>query len=365
MAFYLCTLGMSVTATAAPGDMAKQLVFVLAGALTLTGCASTPLIQDAQSGYGLLQSGSYDEAIAKFAAEIDSGKDTEQNYRGLGIALMGKGEYEAAAEALTEALSRSSGYPGAAEYDINYYLGSCFFKLGQTEEARGVYDAVLALKPNDVRALKLRGTVEIASGEYEKASEDFRRAINLSPGDYDLIIRIVETMERYGYRDAGQSYLQEAMQKGGNSLSDFDRGRLYYYLGDYDNARVYLDRARVNDSYEVMVLLGMTYEKLGDMNYARNVYQSYLQSDQTHAEVYNQLGLCQMKMGEYEEALSSFEKGLELENNDIRQSLKFNEIVAYENLGEFRRAAVLIDTYLDEYPGDEEARREAIFLKTR
>ena len=336
--------------------------------LCLSGCAALPFnfgTSEAQEGISSLQSGSYDDAAASFQGQIDEGKESESVWRGLGIALMGKGDYQGAAEAFEKALSMTNGLPGSMEYDINYYLGSCYFKMGNSAEALKVYDAILALKPNDRQARVLRGTVLISMGDYEKAGEDFRLAIDLSPGDYDLIIQIYETMERYGYREAGKSYLQEAMQKGGNSLSDYDRGRLFYYLEEYDSARVYLDRARAEDSYRVMVLLGMTYEKLGDMNYARNVYQSYLSTDQSHPEVYNQLGLCQMNMGEYDAALQSFERGLEIEDNEIRQSLKFNEIVALENLGEFRRAQVLMESYLSEYPGDEAARRESIFLETR
>ncbi len=344
------------------------LCLIAALSMTFSGCASVFGnfgAADTSAGMSALQSGAYDEAVTAFQEQIDEGKESESVLRGMGIALMGKGDYQGAVEAFEKALSLGIGLPGNQEYDINYYLGSCYYKLGNPEEALKVYDAILALKPDDRQARVLRGTVLISMGNYEKAGEDFRLAIDLSPGDYDLIIQIYETMDRFGYREAGKSYLQEAMQKGGNSLSDYDRGRLYYYLEEYDSARVYLDRARAEDSYRVMVLLGMTYEKLGDMNYARNVYQSYLSTDQSHPEVYNQLGLCQMNMGEYEAALQSFERGLEIENNEIAQSLKFNEIVALENLGEFRRAQVLIESYLAEYPGDEAAKREAIFLKTR
>ena len=47
------------------------------------------------------------------------------------------------------------------------------------------------------------------------------------------------------------------------------------------------------------------------------------------------------------------------------QSLKFNEIVAYEYLGDFQKAAVLMQSYLLTYPDDKEAKREQEFLQTR
>ena len=49
----------------------------------------------------------------------------------------------------------------------------------------------------------------------------------------------------------------------------------------------------------------------------------------------------------------------------MMQILKMNEIIAYERLGEYKNAAVLMDSYLKTYPDDQEAQREYIFLQTR
>jgi hypothetical protein len=49
----------------------------------------------------------------------------------------------------------------------------------------------------------------------------------------------------------------------------------------------------------------------------------------------------------------------------MKQSLLYNEIAAYEYLGNFERAKVLMDKYLGKYPDDEKALREAGFLSTR
>ena len=81
--------------------------------------------------------------------------------------------------------------------------------------------------------------------------------------------------------------------------------------------------------------------------------------------MYNQLGLCEMAKGEYQKALEAFQAGMQLENSGMIQSLAFNEIVAYEHLGEFEKAYVLMGSYLNSYPDDEQARREYDFLSTR
>ena len=72
-----------------------------------------------------------------------------------------------------------------------------------------------------------------------------------------------------------------------------------------------------------------------------------------------------MEMGSYQEALNAFQQGMMLQDNSMYQSLAYNEIVAYEYLGQFRKAAVLMENYLQKYPTDEEAIRENTFLSTR
>ena len=113
------------------------------------------------------------------------------------------------------------------------------------------------------------------------------------------------------------------------------------------------------------MLLGQTYEELGDYNYAISVYSSFIEGDQSNAGIYNRLGLCRMELGAYNEALAAFQAGMNVENCSIMQTLKFNEIVTYERLGEYQTAATLMSSYLSTYSDDEAAKREYTFLKTR
>ena len=96
-----------------------------------------------------------------------------------------------------------------------------------------------------------------------------------------------------------------------------------------------------------------------------SVYNSYLAKHTGDGRIYNQLGLCEMQKGQYAKALDAFQKGLKTEDKTVQQSLQFNEIVAYEHIGEFQKAAVLMETYLKTYPDDDKALREYEFLKTR
>ncbi len=342
--------------------LAVVLGTVVAG-LMLGGCgeSKTPAVDE---GMAAVEALDYNTALQCFEKAMTDGEDLRLLYRGQGLAYMGLTQYEEAVTAFEKALSCSNGRVDAIDYDINYYLATAYYKLGDYDSSIGAYSAIINMNPKDRLAYRLRGSVRIAN-DYDKAKADFDKAISLGKEDYDQLIDIYLVLERYGYKEVGQEYFQTALGSDTKSMTDYQRGRIYYYLGDYDSARNYLEKARKTEGYEAVLLLGQTYEELGDYNYAISVYSSFIEGDQSNAGIYNRLGLCRMELGAYNEALAAFQAGMNVENCNIMQTLKFNEIVTYERLGEYQTAATLMGSYLSTYPDDEIAKREYSFLKTR
>ena len=339
-------------------------VCILMAGLMLSGCGTSGKNVSIDEGMAAVEALDYDGALQCFEKAMVDGEDLRLLYRGQGLAYMGMTQYESAVEAFEKALRSGNGRVDEIDYDINYYLATAYYKLGDSAKSMEAYNAIIAMKPKDKLAYYLRGSVRIAN-DFDKARADFDKAISLAKEDYDQLIDIYLVLEQYGYKEVGQEYLQAAIGSDSKSMTDYQRGRMHYYLGDYDNARNYLEKARKSEGYEAVLLLGQTYEELGDYNYAISVYESFIESDQTRAKVYNRLGLCKMELKSYEEALQAFQAGMNIENNDMMQTLKFNEIITYEKIGEYKKASVLMESYLSTYPDDKTAQREYIFLKTR
>ncbi len=285
--------------------------------------------------------------------------------RARGIAYMGLTEYEQAAFFFEASLGGSSGMVENLDFDLNYYLAAAYSKSEKYAEAEAVYNAVLALRPQEKDAYYLRGNARLAQGNYVGAKEDFDRAVEMAPKDYDRLIEIYEVLEYYGYKDVGQQYLRTVLESGDKQMDKFVSGRIYYYLGEYQSACIALEEAKEKGGVESYLYLGRAYEATGDYNYAANVYNSYLGSNEGSAEMYNQLGLCEIARGDYQKALEAFQAGMQVGNSAMMQTLSFNEIVAYEHLGDFKQAFVLMENYLKNYPDDVQARREYQFLSSR
>ncbi len=326
-----------------------------------TACSQTD--EHVMQGMQYVEEAQYANAVLSFEKAKEKGEDLAKIYRGLGIAYMGLAEYDKAIEAFLQALGSSNGILDSMDYDINYYLAAAYYKNGQLKEAESTYDSIIDLESRNAIAYELRGKIRLEMGRYEEAMADFDTAIELEDKDYDMLLEIYKVLENEGYGEAGRGYLEKALEEGKRSMTETQKGMMYYFMGEYEQARQILEKEK-NSGKQAVTYLGMTYEKLGDYNYACSLYNNYLLSN-ADATLYNQLGLCKMQMEDYEAALTAFQEGMKVENCPCMQSLKFNEIVAYEYLGEFEKAKVLMESYLLTYPDDEEAKREQEFLKTR
>lgn len=331
--------------------------------LVLTGCGDKE-VSFTDTGMAAIESLDYTGALEAFDSAEEAGENMRLILRGRGMVYMAQLRYDEAIDAFTQALNLSTGVPENLDYDLNYYLAAAYYKAGRLEDAHGVYDAILDLKSGEYNALYLRGIVSLEMSDYESALEDFRKAISLNDGDCDMIIDVYQILAAQGYKEAGRDIISECIASH-SDISDYDYGRFEYYLGNFDSAKTYLENADKGDSAQITLFLGRTYEALGDYNYAISLYNTYLDKNHNAPNIYNQMGLCQMKMERYTEALSSFQAGMNTEDKSIMQTLKYNEIVAYEYMREFRTAANLMKDYIALYPDDAAALREYEFLKTR
>ncbi|MCQ2525347.1 MAG: tetratricopeptide repeat protein [Lachnospiraceae bacterium] len=337
---------------------------VLICASLLTGCGSDNTITE--QGMQQISALQYANALALFDEADEKGEDARLIARGRGIAYLGQAKYSEAADCFLLALSLSNGFVQDVDMDINFYLAEAYIGMGDYASAEDTYTAIIGLyeKP---QCYYLRGNVRLLQGSVTAASDDFNRAIAMAPKDIDMIIRIFEALEKNGYRENGLEYLDNALASYENSMTPLNRGRIYYYKEEYQSAAVALEEARSadNNNSAASLYLGMTYEAVGENNYASNVYESYLARNPQDAVVQNQLAVCRMKLGDYAGALANIQAGMQAGDPSVMQNLAFNEIVIYEYLGEFQKADALITAYLEAYPSDETALREKIFLSTR
>ncbi len=341
------------------------IVFMTAACMILSACGLSKGHENIDSAVEAVENGEYQQALTALEKAEENGEDPELLYRVKGIAEMELASYENASDDFLRSLSSNKGYVKEMDKDTSYYLAVSQYRSGDYEGSRETYSAIIGLFPEEADAFLQRGKTELRLGETDNAIADFNRAVSLKPNDPDLYIQIFECLNAVGMKEEGSKYLKNAMEIS-TKLTDLQKGKLYFCLEEYEQAKNSLESARnANAKGGVTLYLGRTYEALGDTNYAASLYRAYLEENPSDVEVCNQLGLCCLDMGDYEGALLSFEQGLAVPDNEYEQTLKYNRIVAYEYLADFNKAASLMKEYLKEYPADEAAVRENKFLSTR
>ena len=345
--------------------MKRFLTLIMIASLSLlafTGCEKEkehPL----QEIYNLVESLDYEDALLKLGELENDHKNKQEIYRVTGICYMGLGLYEEAIEALETALQYNNGFIKNVDYDINQYLAAAYYNVGRTEDAAHVYGAIVGLKPKNAEMQYLYGISLLEAGDYETSKAAFDKAVALEPTNYERIAEIYKAFYKFGYGELGLAYVEEALKEEGG-INAYDKGRLLYYVGRYSEAISNLEKVESKKYKDVPLYLGMSYEAMGDYNYAASIYTAAMENN-TNPALYNQLGLCQTKLRNYDAALEAFQKGLLCEDESYKQSLRFNEAVTYEYLADFKTAKALMETYLKDYPFDAVAKREYQFLETR
>ena len=119
--------------------------------------------------------------------------------------------------------------------------------------------------------------------------------------------------------------------------------------------------------------LGDCYKNLGQADKAGENYDKALEADtkdwdftieQTSTRCLRR-GLVYVSKEDYASALSSFQAGLACQEVTYTKELTRNEIICYENLGNWENAKNALASYVAAYPEDEEMSKEYTFLQTR
>jgi Tfp pilus assembly protein PilF len=342
----------------------RKLIVIIGMLFILTGCANAEKDKIYDEALKSMEAGDYEVAIATLQTSIDKEARLPESYRAQGISYLELGDNAAAIASLSRSLNSMDTTNEAFKKDVTYYLAEARTNHGQIGEAIACYTEILKTG-KDEQSLFMRGKLQLQEGDTVAAKEDFDLATE-DTRDYNVYISIFNVYDAQKMTVDGQEYLDKALEiKPENADDYYQRGRIYYYMKDYDKALAELTTA-VNDGDEgAILLLGKVYIAKEDAGSASSMYQQYLETGKNKAKAYNGLALCAIYEKSYDLALANIEKGLAEHNKEEEQELLYNEIIVYEYKLDFDTAKEKMAAYLQLYPDDAPAIRENEFLKSR
>ena len=279
--------------------------------------------------------GNYKQAVKDLTFLINNVDTWESGlivYRGLVIGE--NGEFEVAGiNTLEELLA-----------DMYVHRARSYEKMGFKTPTIMDYDKAIELNNHDPNYYVSRGTYCLDQGDKEGAVRDFRAALKINQHHYSALYNLsflVDDEERdeinktlYGQGDFAMAFSKKAFenfQKGHfeDALADYDsallirsdnandlmnRGIVKAKLGRHQLAirdfksSVYHDNTLIRN----FVLMGNSYQEMGNYRASIEYYQRYLENAGPDAGVYYNLGLSYMKFHSDTEACQTFRKAIEM-----------------------------------------------------
>ena len=205
--------------------------------------------------------------------------------------------------------------------------GLAYVEKGEFDRAIEDFDKAIGLNPEYADAYFNRGTAHSTLNQHEKAIENYNKAIELDPN-----LALAYSNRGLAYyslnkHDEAIADYNEAIELDPNfALAYYNRGLAYYSLNKHDEAIADWNKAIELDPNLALAYnnRGAAYDSLKKYDEAIADYNEAIKLDPNLAMAYNNRGLTYYGLNRYDEAIADYNKAIEL-NPDF--------VIAHANLG--------------------------------
>jgi eukaryotic-like serine/threonine-protein kinase len=288
---------------------------------------------------------------------------------------------------------------GLAEANIQkFHITSANASLADAQRFVNVAES---LNPDSVRVRLAAGQLHQATGQYEKALEDFRRVQDLEPRNADAFVRSAGVYDALDMPDKAIEDFLQAIELEPDYYEPYSRfGHFYYYRGKYVEAAeqyrkaierapgvfdVYTDlAAALNDGgqdkeAEQALVTSLKLHETADAWNSLGAIRAYENRDADAVTYYTRalsldpaeylywlnLGDSNRRTGHLDEATTAYRKGMDLALVELKDNPRLGLTRAYvaylaAQLGDTKRAQDEISQALQLLPGDNKVIRKAV-----
>jgi tetratricopeptide (TPR) repeat protein len=221
--------------------------------------------------------------------------------------------------------------------------GFALHQQGRLDEARAIYETVLAGHPGYFGALYLLGVLKLESKEIQPAADLLAQAVAVNPGHAEARYHYAVALKSLGRLDAAIAGYQHAI----NLKPDFaqaymSRAAVFADLNRFEDAVAHYDKAIALTSCSAAVYLnrGNALAALERFEDAVASFDEAIARNANHAATHYNRGNALRLLKRSEEALDSYDRAIEL---------KPEYVVAYSNRGNALQDLKRFDEAFDSY----------------
>jgi tetratricopeptide (TPR) repeat protein len=203
------------------------------------------------------------KSVPDYRRVVELDPDNDDARWWLAVSLQESGQF---GEALTHLeYLRARGWPA---HDLRARLARSLDRVGRTDEARALLDTLLAERPDDAYALRVRGQVEYLAGDMPAAEKWLREAVRVRPADYQARHTLAQCLREQHKDDAAQE--EQAVAEKVKARQD--------RLAEIRTREMSLRP----DDPALHCLMGVLYASLGNLDVAENWLTSALYVDRDY-----------------------------------------------------------------------------------
>jgi tetratricopeptide (TPR) repeat protein len=234
-------------------------------------------------------------------------------------------------------------------------LAHAVLARGQSDEAIGLYEQAIRLKPDYAAAHNNLGVALGQIGQIDEAIRHFQKAIQFKPDYADAYNNLGGNLSTKGQLDEAIRQLQEALRlRPDYADARNNLGIAFGQKGQLDEAiRQYQEAVRLKpDHAQAHYNLGAALDNKGLIGEAIGHYEEALRLKPDDADVHNNLGIALGKQGQTDEAIHHYQEALRLNpgyaeaHNNLGTAF-YQQGRATEAIQQFQEALRLKPDYAD------------------
>lgn len=191
-----------------------------------------------------------------------------------------------------------------------------------------------------------KAIIAMKYGLVEQAIEYLNQALSLDPNHYQSYNLLgLAHSKKQNFTEAASAYQKCLEIQPGFSEAHNNLGYVYREMGLTDKVEEEYKKAySIDSNYNASYNLAELYFKQNKLELALDYVQKSIQKDTRSSTAFNLRGVILNQLGQYSEAIESFQNALRLVQNDIITSVNLS--VAYINNKEFDKARLLLEKIL-------------------
>lgn len=214
--------------------------------------------------------------------------------------------------------------------DALHLCGVALGGVAEVKEAESMLHKALKVHPQKYFVHNNLGSLLKKNGRLDEAREQFKKAIDLSPGYSDALLNFGNVCLDLGDRDAAWPALQQAHFQLPNDPRPFNGlGTVKRQEGNFIEAIEFYDQALgMRPNYALAHYnKALALKSMGKLDEALECLQKFLEIEPNVAQALNTMGTIYHQKGDADKSIAAFELALDIAPEDIFSHLELNQVL--------------------------------------